>query len=67
MTKKDCELIAEILNNYNCPQPTDVDPQVIIAEVARAFARRLTDENPRFRRNSFLEACGVSSPTASPF
>lgn len=51
MTRKDFELIAEIVrttfpNNYN-----------LRVNIAERFADRLAETNPRFDRERFVEAC----------
>ena len=49
MTKKDYELIAEVLREYI----NNSDYIYIVADLADVFA----SENPRFDYNKFLEAC----------
>lgn len=56
MTKKDYELIASVLR----AAITDYDHLVVI-DLARDFANALQADNPRFERDTFLRACGVSS------
>jgi hypothetical protein len=60
MTKRDYELIAEVvkdLRNLSLVPDFEVNPQVI----AQTFADRLAKTNPRFDRAKFLRACGVTS------
>jgi hypothetical protein len=59
MTKKDYELIADVLKDQRnlSLMPGFGDPTP--AMVAKAFADRLATANPRFNRATFLRACGV--------
>lgn len=57
MTKKDYELIAEVLAQVASQQ--DMDKQYIVDEVAYYMATKLQEQNPRFDRNKFLTACGI--------
>lgn len=54
MTKKDFELIAEVIGNaWHGSADTRAD-------IANAFADELENTNPRFDRAKFLTACGVN-------
>jgi len=55
MTKKDYELIADMLQNTEVLYRTKSAYQ----EACQQWAFRLMLTNPRFDRNRFLEACGV--------
>jgi len=56
MTKKDYELIAEvILNSQGLTRGGVMDT------LAERMAEALADTNPRFNRSMFLKACGVSN------
>lgn len=58
MTKKDYELLAEVLNNcYEAKQECNTATVTLVAEV---LADHLQLDNPRFDRNRFLTACGVT-------
>lgn len=59
MTKKDYELIASVLHAIiQTAQLTDYEPTP--SQYAEAFAVCLEQNNPRFDRNKFLQACGVT-------
>ena len=54
MTKKDFELIAEVIGKaWHGSADTRAD-------IANAFADELESTNPRFDRARFLTACGVN-------
>ena len=66
MTKKDYELIADILDNYSsydkfrrCSVSTAVVASMIVCEVALDLAKAFAKDNPRFNEDKFLRACGV--------
>jgi hypothetical protein len=66
MTQKDFELIAAVIRST---QPRNAASPGIISgarheqfdKTARAFADRLANVNPRFKRDVFLRDCGVES------
>jgi hypothetical protein len=54
MTKKDFELIADVIGKaWHGSADTRAD-------IANAFADELEETNPRFDRARFLTACGVN-------
>jgi hypothetical protein len=53
MTRKDYELIAEVLASLSADTRYEID------EVAEAFADRLAETNERFDKVRFLRASGV--------
>ena len=55
MTRKDFELIANIIYSLNVDSSDDR-----IDRIALVFADRLKTANDRFDRSRFLEACGVT-------
>jgi hypothetical protein len=57
MTKKDYELIARIMREYN-GRAIDSE-RFVLSEVAKTFATELAAGNPRFDRATFLRACGI--------
>lgn len=59
MTRKDYQLIAEVLSNLNDDFNNGGSDEVSLALVAGNIANALQLENPRFDRNRFLVACGV--------
>lgn len=61
MTRKDFELIADVLRKHRASYPGHWDPNLRRAcdDHAKAFADRLALVNPRFDRARFLAACGV--------
>jgi len=56
MTRKDYQLIAEVFANFG--QMIELE-ETIGAEIARELANVLQNDNPRFDRARFLDACGV--------
>ena len=62
MTKKDYELIAEVLLNNVSGVASEPYAITLVNDMANA----LQDDNPKFDRNKFLIACGVETtePTA---
>ena len=54
MTRKDFELIADILNNYHTGEKAQKDT---VAQIALTFAHRLQATNPRFNVQRFVQAC----------
>ena len=56
MTKKHYEAIAKELLFYNAGR----DKQVI-ERIANSFADYFEQDNPRFDRSRFLEACGIDT------
>lgn len=59
MTRKDYELLAEVLSNLNDDFNNGGSDEVSLALVAGNIANALQLENPRFDRLRFLVACGV--------
>lgn len=55
MTRKDYELIAKVLLNSS-----DLMDEVSMAFLIENFANELVDGNPRFDRNRFATACGMT-------
>lgn len=57
MTRRDFELIAEVIADQN---PGSVNPPLTahLYELAENFANRLQGANPRFDRARFMAACG---------
>lgn len=67
MTRKDFELIAAVFadNKPAFKPPIDYVGQAVLDEhayLANAMAAKLRSTNPRFDRERFLAACGVSQP-----
>ena len=57
MTKKDFELIANIVKGLNYPQgPLKA---IHTTKVAIRFSKVLADKNPKFNSDKFLIACGL--------
>lgn len=60
MTRKDYKLIAEVLKSgMENWAGWNEKPEEVIAGTARSLATKMAQENPRFDRAKFLEACGV--------
>lgn len=55
MTRKDFELIAEVLSGHY--QNGDEKAKAEIAACALTFAQRLQSTNPRFNVQRFVQAC----------
>ena len=53
MTRKDFQLIADVLNAHN----TSPMNRLVVKELAVSFAQKLSDTNPRFNKQRFVEAC----------
>lgn len=63
MTKKDYELIAQILKgaqNYEATFNDNEKGAKAIEGITQTFATMLATTNPRFNRAKFLTACGVN-------
>ena len=63
MTRQHFELIAEVLRDVRPWTPgllSLVTPDEFISSIAETFADALADTNPRFNRERFLEAAGVT-------
>ena len=58
MTKKDFELIADILNKESDVAAVGCRPA--ITDTARHFAKRLAAVNPQFNAEKFLTAAGAA-------
>ena len=54
MTRKDFELIADVLNNYHTGEKAQKDT---VEQIALTFAQRLQSTNPRFNVQRFVKAC----------
>jgi hypothetical protein len=54
MTRKDFELIADVLNNYHTG---DEKQKAVVREMALTFGVRLHETNPRFDVQRFVSAC----------
>ena len=68
MTKKDYELIARALKNGWLATPPsfkgyEVDPYECYRIVVDRMANALGQDNPRFNKTIFYDACGVSQDT----
>lgn len=59
MTRKDYVLIADILKNNREDFIKGEDGFTVIEIIANQMANALEEDNPRFDRARFLEACGV--------
>jgi len=60
MTRKDYELIAETFRDMLAVAVLWDDEAKGIGAIARVLATRLEEDNPRFDRDKFLNACGVA-------
>ena len=60
MTRKDFELIAEVLSGHY--QNGNEEQKAEIAACALTFAQRLQSTNPRFNIQRFVSACTIQSP-----
>jgi hypothetical protein len=57
MTRKDFELIAQVIKAQRKPH----NDTATLDELTREFAYALADTNPRFDTHRFIEACKVSA------
>jgi len=53
MTRKDFQLIADVLKAHG----TSPMNRLVVKELAVSFAQKLSDTNPRFNKQRFVEAC----------
>ena len=60
MTRKDFQLIAEVLSGHY--QNGNEEQKAEIAACALTFAQRLQSTNPRFNIQRFVRACTIQSP-----
>jgi len=61
MTKKDYERIAKAVREaWEC-EKDDFDRTIGVSRVAHILAYSLSNDNPRFDRERFLDACGFPS------
>ena len=58
MTKKDYELIAWALSNAYTDDPPQ-DGRVSYTAMVRRMANALEQQNPRFNKTKFYDACGI--------
>ena len=61
MTRKDYKLIAEVLNRaVKIWEGFDQErPEEVVSMIAKTLSSQLIQDNPRFDRAKFLDACGV--------
>jgi hypothetical protein len=60
MTKKDYELIAAAINLVGYANVSNEAAQTTLNKLARLLAEQLGNDNPRFNRDKFLQACGIT-------
>jgi hypothetical protein len=63
MTKKDYTLIAYTIQQVRKSYAADRDPNLFRCcdDMSRAFASILANDNPRFDRGRFMDACGFGA------
>jgi len=59
MTRKDFQLIADVLKPWITRDGTPGVEDALCASIARDFADKLASTNPNFDRARFLSACGA--------
>jgi hypothetical protein len=61
MTRKDYKLIAGVLNHAikNWEGFDQERPEEVVSMIAKTLSSQLIQDNPRFDRAKFLDACGV--------
>ena len=59
MAKKDYKLISDVIKKHYSDRYAD-EGAFIIGELARELATAFQSDNPRFDREKFLAACGIS-------
>ena len=64
MTRKDFQLIADVLNNYHTG---DEKQKAVVREMALTFSVRLQATNPRFKPERFVAACTQQSGVCEPY
>ena len=57
MTRKDFQLIADVLSAVLKAKENNPANRVVVEELAVAFASELAKTNPRFDAKRFVEAC----------
>jgi hypothetical protein len=57
MTRKDFQLIADVLSAVLKAKENNPANRVVVEELAVAFASELAKTNPRFNKERFLNAC----------
>ena len=60
MTKKDYQLIANVLNNTHTTDKGNYVKHLVVERLSRDIAIALAKDNPRFNEGKFLEACWKS-------
>jgi len=60
MTRKDYVMIAETLRINRRDFNEGEDGLMLLNILAHQFANSLEEDNPRFDRHRFLDACGVN-------
>ncbi len=55
MTRKDCQLLADIIKRHQ-----KISPNGVAKPIALELANNLKQDNPRFNIVRFLSACGFS-------
>ena len=58
MTKKDYELIASVIKGCVVYDNGKMTGKEMLVELSYQLATFLKQDNPRFDRNKFIEACG---------
>ena len=59
MTKKDYELIANVINGCVKYDTGELTGKQMLVEVSYQLAEFLKQDNPRFDKNKFITACGI--------
>jgi hypothetical protein len=61
MTRRDYMAVSDILSEY---APHTAEPE-LFDQMVHDFADYMEDDNPRFMRNKFIDACYSKIPIAS--
>ena len=59
MTKKDYELIANVIRGCVVFDTTKLTGKEMLVEVSYQLAHFLKQDNPKFDKDKFINACGV--------
>ena len=59
MTRKDFQLIADVLSAVLKAKENNPANRVVVEEIAVTFASELAKTNPRFNKELFLKACAA--------
>ncbi len=59
MTRKDYRLIASVFKHQQTLYREGTGSRIALRQTAEAMARALKTDNPNFKTDTFMEACGL--------